>query len=56
MTTTIAKNNTATVMGGPTPENAPRVIIAEVRPHLSSGRYAIKRIVGERLLVTADIL
>ncbi len=56
MTTTIAKNNTATVMGGPTPENAPRVIIAEVRPHLSSGRYAIKRIVGDRLLVTADIL
>src|SRR4051794_39804328 len=38
------------------PANAPRLIIAEVRPNLNCGRYAIKRIVGERLRVTADII
>ena len=54
MTTTIIDHGTATTTI--TPENAPRVIIAEVRPHLSNGRYAIKRIVGERLRVTADII
>ncbi len=36
--------------------NGERVIIAEVRPHLSQGRYAIKRIVGEELRITADIM
>lgn len=38
------------------PVGAPRVIIAEVRPQLDGGRYAIKRIVGESLRVAADIL
>ncbi|CAA9574483.1 MAG: GH13_3 / GH13 / GH13_38 [uncultured Thermomicrobiales bacterium] len=55
MTTTIANLDTAA--GGRTaPENAARVIIAEVRPHLGGGRHAIKRVVGERLRVSADIL
>ncbi len=38
------------------PADAARVIIAAVRPQLGRGRYAIKRVIGERLLVTADIL
>jgi len=42
--------------GTPSPEAAARVIIADVRPHLGEGRYAIKRIVGDRLRVTAAIL
>ncbi len=42
--------------GTPTPEGAQRISITEVRPHLSRGRYAIKRVVGERLRVAADIV
>ena len=42
--------------GTPSPDAAARVVIAAARPHLSGGRYAIKRIVGDRLRVTADIL
>jgi starch synthase (maltosyl-transferring) len=33
-----------------------RIVIGEVRPHLAGGRHAVKRIVGERLRVTADLL
>jgi starch synthase (maltosyl-transferring) len=55
MATTLAGPNTAPDIGR-SPAGAARVIIAEVRPHLNGGRYAIKRIVGERLLVTADIV
>lgn len=46
----------ASILRTPSPATAARVIIAEVRPHLSNGRYAIKRIVGDRLRVAADIL
>src|SRR3954452_5335068 len=52
---TLANRSTAPHLGH-SPAGAARVIIAEVRPHLNCGRYAIKRIVGERLLVAADIL
>ena len=55
MTMTVP-NRAATERGTPSPDTAARVIIAAVRPHLSEGRYAIKRIVGDRLRVTADIL
>ena len=54
--TMTAPNRTLAQRGNPSPDTAARVIIAEVRPHLSEGRYAIKRIVGDRLRVTADIL
>jgi starch synthase (maltosyl-transferring) len=33
-----------------------KIGIPEVRPHLGCGRYAVKRILGERLRVTADII
>jgi len=55
MTTTVP-NRAETQRGTVSPDTAARVIIAAVRPHLSEGRYAIKRIVGDRLRVTADIL
>ncbi len=32
-----------------------RISIPEVRPHLGCGRYAIKRVVGDTLRVTADV-
>ncbi|MGN6699927.1 MAG: alpha-1,4-glucan--maltose-1-phosphate maltosyltransferase [Thermomicrobiales bacterium] len=38
------------------PANAARIVIAEVRPQLGCGRYAIKRIAGEHLRIAADIL
>jgi starch synthase (maltosyl-transferring) len=38
------------------PTNAARIIIAQVRPQLGCGRYAIKRIAGEQLRIAADIL
>ncbi len=33
-----------------------RISIPEVRPHLGCGRYAIKRVVGDTLRVTADVI
>src|SRR5215216_2854206 len=41
---TLANRSTAPDLGH-SPAGAARVIIAEVRPHLHCGRYAIKRIV-----------
>jgi starch synthase (maltosyl-transferring) len=39
------------------PEVRPsRVVISNVRPELDSGRFPIKRVVGERVDITADIL
>jgi starch synthase (maltosyl-transferring) len=40
----------------PLPQTPERVIISAVRPNLSCGRYAVKRIAGDFLRVTADIL
>ncbi len=37
-------------------EHAYKISIPEVRPHLGCGRYAIKRVVGETLRVTADLI
>ena len=37
-------------------EKLPRVTVAEVRPHLAWGRYPVKRVVGEPLTVSADVL
>nr|MDQ3327340.1 alpha-1,4-glucan--maltose-1-phosphate maltosyltransferase [Chloroflexota bacterium] len=36
--------------------NAYRISIPEVRPHLSCGRYAIKRVLGDTLRITADVI
>jgi len=55
MTTTVSHREESH-LGTSSPAAAARVVIAEVRPHLNQGRYAIKRIVGDRLRVTADIL
>ena len=33
----------------------PRVVIENVRPEIDGGRFPIKRVVGERVVVTADI-
>jgi len=33
-----------------------RISIPEVRPHLGCGRYAIKRVIGETLRITADVI
>lgn len=45
-----------TLDGAPAPDQYPRLYITEVRPRLDGGRYAVKRIVGEALGVTADII
>lgn len=37
-------------------ESMSRIAIPEVRPHLAFGRYAVKRVVGEPLVVGADVL
>jgi starch synthase (maltosyl-transferring) len=37
-------------------ESMPRIAVPEVRPHLAYGRYAVKRVAGEPLVVTADVL
>src|SRR5687767_9589633 len=37
-------------------ERCERITIAEVRPHLSSGRYAPKRVAGDSFEVSAVIL
>ena len=37
------------------PKNYPRVIIEAVQPQVDGGRYPIKRVVGEKVVVTADI-
>src|SRR5258708_949836 len=41
--------------GLPTAAHANRVVIEHVRPAIDSGRFAIKRTVGERVDVSADI-
>ena len=33
-----------------------RVLIERVRPELDGGRYAIKRVIGDRLTVEADLI
>lgn len=38
------------------PEGRARVIIEEVQPQIESGRFAIKRVIGENVVVEADIL
>ena len=37
------------------PANARRVVIENVRPQIDCGRFPIKRIIGDRVTVTADI-
>lgn len=37
-------------------ESMPRIAIPEIRPHLAFGRYPVKRVVGEPLVVAADVL
>ncbi len=37
------------------PENYPRVIIEAVEPRIEGGRFPIKRVVGEKVAVSADI-
>jgi starch synthase (maltosyl-transferring) len=56
ITTFDAPPQRVAMSGTPSPELAKRISITEVRPHLSRGRYAIKRIVGEALRVEADIV
>ena len=36
-------------------EGRRRVVIENVRPEIGAGRFAIKRVVGERVVVEADI-
>lgn len=38
-----------------TPPNPPRVVIENVEPQIEGGRFPIKRAVGEKVVVTADI-
>src|SRR5580765_7167200 len=33
----------------------PRVVIESVRPQVDCGRYPVKRVVGERVVVEADV-
>jgi starch synthase (maltosyl-transferring) len=40
----------------PPPAERRRVVIADVRPAVEAGRYPVKRVAGERLLVSADLL
>lgn len=37
-------------------QNQERVVLSNIQPQLEEGNYAVKRIVGQQLLVTADIL
>ncbi|MEF8716043.1 MAG: maltotransferase domain-containing protein, partial [Accumulibacter sp.] len=37
------------------PQDYPRVIIEAVEPQVDGGRFPIKRVVGEKVAVTADI-
>src|SRR5436190_19864056 len=39
----------------PTAAHASRVIVEQVRPEIDDGRFPIKRTIGERVHVTADI-
>jgi starch synthase (maltosyl-transferring) len=41
--------------GARTPRQIARVVIEEVRPQVDCGRFPIKRVIGERVEVTADI-
>ena len=43
------------MIGFMVPKDYPRVIIEAVQPQIDFGRYAIKRVVGEKVVVTADI-
>ena len=36
-------------------QNQTRIIIENVSPQLDSGAYAIKRIIGQKVTVTADV-
>jgi starch synthase (maltosyl-transferring) len=38
-----------------TPRNAPQIVIEEVRPEIDGGRHPVKRIVGDEVVVSADI-
>lgn len=38
------------------PEGRARVIIEEVQPQIEGGRFPIKRVIGEKVVVKADIL
>jgi starch synthase (maltosyl-transferring) len=42
-------------LGRSMPSPPPRVVIENVRPEIQGGRFPIKRIVGDRVVVTADI-
>jgi starch synthase (maltosyl-transferring) len=37
------------------PKEYPRVIIEAVEPRVDGGRFPIKRVVGEKVVVSADI-
>ena len=37
------------------PQDYPRVIIEAVTPQVDGGRFPIKRVVGEKVVVSADI-
>jgi starch synthase (maltosyl-transferring) len=42
--------------GGPAPErDGRRLVVAAVRPHVHNGRFAVKRTIGERFTVEADV-
>jgi starch synthase (maltosyl-transferring) len=43
-------------MAQPRSEARRRVVIARIRPEIDCGRFAIKRVVGERVIVEADVL
>ncbi|HEY4138355.1 MAG TPA: maltotransferase domain-containing protein, partial [Casimicrobiaceae bacterium] len=49
------KSIAANVDAGPAPRAGARIIIERVYPQLDGGRYAIKRVVGDRLEIWADI-
>jgi starch synthase (maltosyl-transferring) len=40
----------------PVPDRLLRVVIEAITPALDAGRYPVKRTVGERLIVEADLL
>ncbi len=55
MATDLEQRNTQR-QAGTLIENPYRISIPEVRPHLGCGRYAIKRVVGDTLHITADVI
>jgi starch synthase (maltosyl-transferring) len=50
-----AKSTSANAAAGPGLRGGARIIIERVYPELDGGRYAIKRVVGDRLEIWADI-